>query len=210
MCTAVSFVPVFVSVNGGFALIPRHLSLVDKHVGPQVSRCRKGLGTKGAFKRRFHLFVLVGGLFPGPPDGLLCRHGGLPAGRLAGRVALVQSVLATVRLHVLCKSKFLTAFGAAERLLTCVQVLVLMEEAAVLESLSADVAEVRARAGRVLTPVIFHDRVVLEDHAALGTFVRFQGGVTSLVVAQRHAVWEGLTALLASEDVLLGMADHVL
>lgn len=85
-----------------------------------------------------------------------------------------------------------------------------MEEAAVLESLPTGVAEVRARAGRVLAPVVLHDRVVFEDHPALRTFVRFQGGVAALVVAQRHAVREGLTALLAFENALLGMADHVL
>lgn len=85
-----------------------------------------------------------------------------------------------------------------------------MEEAAVPESLSTDVAEVRARVGHVLAPVILHDRVVFEDHPALRTFVRFQGGVAALVVPQRRAVREGLTALLAFENALLGMADHVL
>lgn len=204
MCAGVSFVPVFVSVNGGFALFLRLLGfgLVDKHVGPQISRRRKGLWTTGTFKRAFHLFALG--------RGLLCRRRGGPAGQLARRVPLVQPVLATVRLHVLCKSKFLPALQAAERLLTRVQVLVLMEEAAVLESLPADVAEVRARAGRVPAPVILHHRVVFEDHPALRTFVRFQGGVAALVVAQRHAVREGLAAFLAFENALLGMADHVL
>lgn len=83
MCAGVSFVPVFVSVNGGFALFLRLLGfgLVDKHVGPQISRCRKGLWTTGTFKRAFHLFALVPGLVP--PEGLLCRRRGMPAGRLA-------------------------------------------------------------------------------------------------------------------------------
>lgn len=173
--------------------------------GSRFSGCHKDTGRNG--KRRFHLFARVRGLLPGTPD---FGRGGLSAGRLAQRVAPVQPVLATVRLHVVRKSEFLPTVEAAERLLARVQVLVLMEEAAVLEGLPADVAEVRARVGRVLAPVILHDGVVFEDQAALGTFVRFQGGVATLVAAQRHAVREGLTALLALEDALQGVADHVL
>ena len=51
---------------------------------------------------------------------------------------------------------------------------------------------------------------MLEDHAALGAFIGFQSGVTSLVVAQGHGVWERLTAFLASENAFLGMGYHVL
>lgn len=207
MRTGVSLVPVFIRVNGGFALSRQQvgLCLVDEHVGSQFRGRHNSLGTKG--KGRFHLLALACGPLPGSPEGLLW---GPPAGRLARRVPLVQPVLAAVRLHVLRKSKFLPTIEAAERLLTRVQVLVLMEEAAVLERLSTDVAELRAHAGRVLPPVIFHDRVVFEDQATLRAFVRFQGGVTALVAAQRHAVWKGLAALLAIEAALLGMADHVL
>lgn len=205
-----SLVPVCFSIDGHFALSLQQLGLglLDEHVGPRFGGCCSALGTKG--KGGFGLSALARALFPGSAEGLLCSGSGQPAGQPAGRVALVQPVLATVRLHVLCKSKFLTAIEAAERLLPRVQVLVLMEEAAVLERLSTDVAEVRAHAGRVLTPVIFHDRVVFEDHATLGAFVGLQGGVAALVAAQRHAVWKGLTALLASEDALLGVDDHVL
>lgn len=210
MRTGVTLVPVFVGVHSSFALSLQQLRLclVGEDRGSQLSGCHKGSGTNG--KRRFHLFALVCGLSPGTPEGLLRGHGGLSAWQLAQRVTPVQPVLATVRLHVVCKSKFLPTVEAAERLLTRVQVLVLMEEAAVLERLPADVAEVRAHAGRVLTPVILHDGVVFEDQATLGAFVRFQGSVTTLVAAQRHAVREGLTALLALEDALLGVADHVL
>lgn len=86
----------------------------------------------------------------------------------------------------------------------------LMEEAAILEGLTADVAQVGARVVRVLATVVFHDGVVFENHAALRAFVGFQGGVTSLVGAQGRGVWESLTALLACEDALLGVGHHVL
>lgn len=122
----------------------------------------------------------------------------------------MESMLAAVRLHVLSKGKFLTAFGAAERLLASVQILVLMEEAAVLEGLTADVAQVRTRVVGVLATVVFHDRVVFENHATFGAFIGFEGGVTSLVVAQGHGVREGLAALLASKNALLGVRQHVL
>lgn len=117
----------------------------------------------------------------------------------------MESMLAAVCLHVLSKGKFFTAFGAAERFLASVQILMLMEEAAVLEGLTADVAQVRACVVGVLATVVFHDRVVFENHSTLRAFIGFQSGVTSLVVAQGHGIWEGLTALLASKNALLGV-----
>lgn len=119
-------------------------------------------------------------------------------------------MLAAVCLHVLSEGEFFTAFRAAEGLLTSVQILMLMEEAAIFEGLATDVAQVRARAVRVLAAVVLHDGVVFENHAALGAFVGFQGGVTSLVEVQSHGVWESLTAFLACEAALLGVVHHVL
>lgn len=49
-----------------------------------------------------------------------------------------------------------------------------------------------------------------EDHVALWAFIGLEGGVTSLVLAQRKEVMERLRALLAPEHVLLGVSGHVL
>lgn len=206
----VTLVPVFVGVHGSFALPLQRLrlGLVGEDGGSQLRGCHEGSGTNG--KRRFRLFAPARSLLPGTPEGGGRGRGGPAARRLAQRVAPVQPVLATVRLHVVRKGKFLATVEAAEGLLARVQVLVLMEEAAVLERLPADVAEVGAHAGRVPPPVILHDGVVSEDQAALGALVRFQGGVAPLVAAQRRAVREGLAALLALEDALLGVDGHVL
>lgn len=127
-----------------------------------------------------------------------------------GGEGFVKSVLPAVRLHVLGEGEHLAALAAAEGLLARVQELVLVEEAAVLEGLAADVAQVRAHAVRVLATVVLHDRVVLEDHVALWALVGLEGGVTPLVLAQGKEVVERLRALLAPEHVLLGVSGHVL
>lgn len=129
---------------------------------------------------------------------------------IVGREDIVKAVLPEVRLHVLGKGKCFAALTAAEGLLACVQVLVLVEEAAVLEGLAADVAQVRARMVRVLATVVLHDRVMPEDHVALWALIGLQGGMTSLVLAQGKEVMERLRALLAPEHVLLGVSGHVL
>lgn len=85
-----------------------------------------------------------------------------------------------------------------------------MEEAAVLESLAADVAEVRAAVVDMLAPVVFHDGVVFESHATLWTLIWFKSSVGFLVEAQGHDVWESLAALLAFKGALAGMHHHVL
>lgn len=64
----------------------------------------------------------------------------------------------------------------------------LLEEAAVLKSLAADVAQVRAAIVDVLAPMVFHDGVVFENHAALWTLVRLESTVGFLVEAQGHDV----------------------
>ncbi|CAG6015743.1 unnamed protein product, partial [Menidia menidia] len=164
----------------------------------------EGLGTQGAVEYPLGFLILAGVLF------LLGGHWGRFAGRIAEGGGSLQPVLAAVRLHVLCKSEGFAALGAAEGLLPRVQVLVLVEEAAVLESLPAGVAEVGAPAVCVPAAVVLHDGVVLENHAALRALVGFESRVASLVEAQGHGVGEGLAALLAGEGALPGMCHHVL
>ena len=130
---------------------------MNQHVGSQVRRREEGLRTEGAFKCAFQFFVLVRVLLSRPPDCFLRRRGDLFAGLITGRGDFVQSVLAAVCLHVLSKGKFFATFRAAEGFLACVQILMLMEEAAVLKSLATDVAHVRAHVVRVLATVVFHD-----------------------------------------------------
>lgn len=122
----------------------------------------------------------------------------------------MQPMLAAVGLHVLGKGECFATLWAAEGLLASVEILMLMEEAAVLETLPADVAQVRTAAVYVLTAVILHDGVVFENHATLWAFIGFESSVASLVEAQGHAVWESLIALLARKDAFLGMGHHVL
>lgn len=200
-----SFLPELVNLpwGSGCSLQLLILCLMNKHVGSQVSRCTEGLGAKGAVECALWLLALVCVLFSS--NCLLCRHRGLLAGLLRGgeRVGFAQSVLAAVCLHVLSEGKFFPAFRAAEGLLACVQILMLMEKAAVLEGLTADVAQVRARVVCVLAAVVFHDGVVFENHAALWAFIGFKCAVTPLVVAQGYTVRESLIALLACEDALL-------
>lgn len=129
---------------------------------------------------------------------------------IVGREDFVQAVLPAMRLHVLGEGERFAALAAAEGLLARVQVLVLVEEAAVLEGLAADVAQVRAHLVRVLATVVLHDRVVPEDHVALWALIGLEGGVTSLVLPQGEEVMERLRTLLAAEHVLLGMSGHVL
>lgn len=176
----------------------------------QGGRYAESLRTQGAVKCAFRLLALVRVLLPRPFNRIPNSDGRLLTGRLAERVVLTQSVLTAVRLHVLGEGKLFATFGATEGLLSGVQVLVLMQEAAVLESLAADGAHVGAAAVGVLAPVVFHDGVVLENHAALGAFVGFEGRVGFLVEAQSHDVREDLVALLAFEDVIVGARHHVL
>lgn len=121
-----------------------------------------------------------------------------------------RPVLTTVCLHVLGEGKRLATLTAAEGFLACVQVLVLVEEATVLEGLAADVAEVRARMVHVLATVVLHDRVMPKDHATLWALIGLEGSMTSLVLAQGKEIMKRLRALLAPEHVLLGVSGHVL
>jgi len=139
------------------------LRLVNKHVGSQVSWHKVGLGAKGAVESLFRVVALVRVLFSRPSNCLLCRRRGWLARLLSGALVFEQSVLAAVRLHVLGKGKPSATFRAAEGLLAGVQVLMLMEEAAVLEGLATDVAQVRAHVVGVLAPVVFHDGVMFEN-----------------------------------------------
>ena len=180
---------------------------MNKHVGSQVSWKAKVLGTERAVESAFLFLTLVCVLFPF--NRLVCRCRGLFAGRLTDRVGLNQPVLAAVCLHVLGKSKFFATLGAAEGFLASVKILMLMEEAAVLETLPADIAQVRPAVVCVLAAVILHDGVVFENHAALWAFIGFESHVASLVEAQGHGVWESLIALLTCKDAFLGMGHHV-
>lgn len=211
----VSFLPVLGSIvlyRSGSAVHFFSLSLMNEHMGSQVSRSIAGLWTKGTGEYTFWLLALVCVLLPCSSDCLMCRHGCLLTRLIGGRVGVVfmQSMLTAMRLHVLGKSEFFTALRAAEGLLACVQILMLMQEAAVLEGLTANIALVRPHVLCVLTTVVFHNGVVFEYHATLGAFVGFQGSVTSLVEAQGHTVREVLIALLACKDALQGVGLHVL
>lgn len=144
---------------------------MNEHVGSQVSWCTVCLGTKGAVKCAFWFLALVCVLLSRPSYLLLFGSRGLLTGLCTTGVGFTQSMLAAVRLHVLGKSKFFPTFGAAEGFLPCVQILMLMKEAAVLESLTADVAQVRAAVVGVLATMVFHDGVVFKNHAAFGAFI---------------------------------------
>lgn len=129
---------------------------------------------------------------------------------LIGRVGFLVPVLTTVCLHVLGESKPFTTLWTLEGLLTCVKKLMLLEQAAVFEGFTADVAEERTCVVCVSAAVVLHDGVMFENHAALRAFVGLEGAVTSLVTAQGCDVWKYLIALLACKHLVLGMGHHVL
>lgn len=195
----------------GWPLPGLELLLVSQHVGSVVDGKAEGLRTEPASHSPSRLLTLLCVFLSGPTGIVRRRRHGIRLAMLnVGGEGLVKSVLPAVRLHVLGEGEHLAALSAAEGLLARVQELVLVEEAAVLEGLAADVAQVGAHAVRVLATVVLHDRVVLEDHVALWALVGLEGGVTPLVLAQGKEVVERLRALLAPEHVLLGVSGHVL
>lgn len=76
-----SFLPILVNLTWGFGCLVMYLilSLVNKHVGSQVSWCPVGLGTKWAFECAFRILALLCVLFSWLLDFLLCGLGGLLA-----------------------------------------------------------------------------------------------------------------------------------
>lgn len=120
----------------------------------------------------------------------------------------VLRVLAIVSAQVLGKSERFSTLAAAEGLLARVQVLMLVQEAGVLETLAADVAVVGALL-RVSPPVILHDGAMPEDHSTLGTRVGLKSSVGSLMNPQSQGRLKALVALQTTERTFQGVCLHV-
>lgn len=120
----------------------------------------------------------------------------------------VLLMLAHVSTQVLGKSKCFPAVTAAKGLFTCVQILMLVQEAGIVEALTTQAAVIRTLLG-VSPSVILHDGAMPEDHPTLGTSKGLESSVGPLMNPQCHSRLKTLVALQTAERIFQGVCLHV-